>query len=211
MVEENKDQTIPESKNDVDGNDQQVGFTQEQLDVVVKDRLKHSEAKTTSDLMAQLGIENIGEAKKAIEDAVKLKEDQMSELEKTQSQIAGAEAKAKEAEAKVIEMQIKTDEALLKSAIISKAGNFNDPLDAWQFVDRSKIEKSETGEYTGIEEALKSVMESKPYLIKAKTNDNTGSGTPKRATPKSIAERLLKQNDVPKTADELRQEINMTF
>ena len=209
----NDDQGKPETDADGGGNDPVAQFTQEQLDAIVKDRLERKEAKTTSDLMAQLGIENIDEAKKTLEDAAKFKEDQMSELEKTQAQIKDAMDQTAQAKADLEAMQLKTNEALLKAAIISKAQGFNDPMDVWLFVDRSKIEVDENGSYSGIDEALKKLSEDKPYLIKVETNGNTRPGTPTRPTPKTVAERLLatNQDNKPKSADELRQEINMTF
>jgi hypothetical protein len=213
MAENENDQEKPVIKNNANGggNDQAAQFTQEQLDAIIRDRLERAKDKTTSDLMAQLGIENIEQAKTTLEDAAKLKEAQMSELEKAQTQVTEAMAKAAQAKLDMETMQIKANEALLKAAIIAKASGFNDPMDAWMFVDKSKIEIGEDGSHTGIDEAIKLLVEHKPYLIKVETNGNAKSGTPARPTPKTIAERLLSQNEKPKTASELRQEIDTDF
>jgi hypothetical protein len=193
-VTDEKDQEKPEEKTNANGggNDQGQQFTQEQLNAIVKDRLERATAKTTSDLMAQLGIENIDEAKQAIEDAAKAKQAQMTELEKIQAQIADAESRAVQAEEAQAKIQAQANEALLKAAVMTKATNFNDPMDAWAFVDRSKIKVNDSGAYDGIDEALKEVAETKPYLVKA--DNGKGPGTPTRATPKTIAERLLESN-----------------
>jgi DNA repair exonuclease SbcCD ATPase subunit len=212
MTDKEKDQEELENENNANGGgtDRAVQFSQEQLDAIVKDRLERARTKTTSDLLSQLGIEDIDEAKKAIEDATKAKEAQMSELEKAQAQITDALNQAAQAKADMKSIQAKADEALLKAAIISKAQNFNDPMDAWQFIDKSKIEIGEDGSYSGINKALEALTESKPYLIKLETNGNVKSGTPTRPTPKTVAEKLLAQNqtDKPKTAEELRPNIS---
>lgn len=206
MADKENGQEKPEKKDNADGggndpNTEVAQFTQEQLDAIIKDRLERANSKVTSDLMAQLGIENIDEAKKTLEDATKLKEAQMSELEKVQSQVTDAMNQAAQAKADMEAMQIQTNEALLKAAIISKAQNFNDPMDAWSFVDKSKVKIGEDGNYTGIDDVLKELSEAKPYLIKIKeeTNGNVRSGTPTRSTSKTVAERLLEKKEKPET------------
>jgi hypothetical protein len=217
MVTEKSDQEKPEKENNANGGGaDQAQFTQEQLDAIIKDRLERANNKITSDLMAQLGIEDIDEAKKAIEEAAKLKEAQMTELEKAQAQVTEAMNQAAQAKAETEAMQAKANEALLKSAIIAKSQDFNDPMDAYTFVNKAKIEVSEDGEYKGIDEALKELAETKPYLVRTENTENgKGPGTPTRATPKTVAERLFaqrdKQNEGPKDAEELRREIRMTF
>ncbi len=199
MAEE-KGQEKPEKKEDANGGGtdqekQETQFTQEQLDAIIKDRLERATTKTTSDLMAQLGIENVDEAKKTLEDAAKLKQEQMSELEKVQAQVTEAMAQTAQAKADMEAMKLKTDEALLQAAIISKAQSFNDPMDAWLFIDRSKVKTDEDGSYNGIEEALKVLSETKPYLVKVETNGNAKSGTPTRPVSKTVAERLLEKSE----------------
>lgn len=204
---ENEDQEKLEDKNANGGGDGQkneVQLTQEQFDAIIKDRLERATAKTTSDLMAQLGIEDVEQAKKTLEDAAKLKTDQMSELERAQAETNEALQQAVQAKADMETMRIKTDEALLKAAIISKASSFHNPMDAWQFIDRSKIETNENGDYTGIDEALKVLAEEKVYLVKGETNGNTKSGTPVRPQSKTVAERLLEKSEKPEQPERLK-------
>lgn len=139
-------------------------FTQDQLDAIVKDRLARATTKTQADLMTQLGIEDIETAKKTLAEADTARKAQMTELEKAQAEIAEAQALATQATTEAAAIKAKADEALLKAAIISKAGNLNDPMDAWQFIDRAKIEAQEDGTYKGIDEALPTITALTPSI-----------------------------------------------
>lgn len=195
MAEETTTTKQPENDNANGGGDGQPGqsapatFTQEQLDTILKDRLARATTKATTDLLGELGIEDVATAKQTLVDAKTAHEAQMSELEKANAQITEANARTAEAEIKAEAIKAQAAEALLKAAIISQAGNFNDPNDAWSFVDKSKIEAQEDGSYKGIDEALKGLIEAKPYLVKAE--GSSGPGTPTRPKGQTIMEKLL--------------------
>lgn len=202
----------PETTNATAAGDGQEGqsaapatFTQEQLDAILKDRLTRATTKATTDLLEDLGIEDVATAKQTLVDAKTAHEAQMSELEKAQAQITEANARTAEAEIKAEAVKAQAAEALLKAAIISQAGDFNDPNDAWSFVDRSKIEAQEDGSYKGIDEALKSLIEVKPYLIKA--DSTSGPGTPARPKGQTIMEKLLE--DKKKTGEKRPSTVRM--
>ena len=178
-------------------------FTQEQLDTIVKDRLARATTKTTADLLTELGVENVATAKKTLTEAKAAHEAQMSELEKAQAQIVEAQAQAAQATAEAETVKAQAAEALLKAATISQAGNFNDPNDAWSFVDKSKIEIQEDGSYKGIDEALKGLIEAKPYLVKAE-GSGPGPGTPTRPKGQTILEKLLVEDKKKTEAGEQR-------
>ena len=181
-------------------------FTQEQLDAIIKDRLDRAEAKTKADLLGELGIEDLKTAKQTLSEAEAARAAQMTELEKAQAEIAKAKELADKATTEAEAIKAQAAEALLKAAIISQAGQFNDPLDAWQFIDRSKVEVSEDGTYKGIDEALKSLIEAKPYLVKA---DGGNPGTPAKARTQTIAEKLLnKQPGGAKKPEPARPKVN---
>lgn len=182
-------------------------FTQEQLDAIIKDRLDRATAKTKADLLGELGIEDVKTAKQTLAEAEAARAAQMTELEKAQAEIAKAKELADKATTEAEAIKAQAAEALLKAAIVSQAGQFNDPLDAWQFVDRSKIETAEDGTYKGIDEALKTLVETKPYLVK---DDGGGNpGTPTRARAQTIAEKLLnKQPGGAKKIEPARPKVN---
>lgn len=195
MTEETTTTEKPENDNANGGGDGQEGqsapatFTQEQLDAILKDRLARATTKTTADLLSELGIEDVATAKQTLVDAKTAHEAQMSELEKAQAQIVEVQAQAAQAQIEAETIKAQAAEALLKAAIISQAGSFNDPNDAWSFVDRAKIEAQDDGSYKGIDEALKSLVEAKPYLVKAE--GSSGPGTPTRPKGQTIMEKLL--------------------
>ena len=173
-----------------------VTYSQDQIDEMLKPRLDRARDKAKVDLLAELGIEDATTAKRVLAEAEATKKAQMTELEKAQSEIAEAQALAAKATTDAAAIKAQADEALLKAAIISQAGNFNDPMDAWLFVDRSKIEAQDDGTYKGIDEGLKTLVEAKPYLVK--TDSGTpGPGTPARNKPKSIVEKLFEKNQQP--------------
>lgn len=195
MAEKTTTTKQPENDNANGGGDGQQGqpapatFTQEQLDAILADRLERAKTKTKADLLGELGIEDVATAKKTLTDAQAAHEAQMSELEKAQAQIVEVQAQAAQATTEAEAIKAQAAEALLKAAIISQAGNFNDPNDAWSFIDRSKIEVQEDDSYKGIDEALKTLIEAKPYLVKAE--GSSGPGTPTRKKGQTIIEKLF--------------------
>ena len=181
-------------------------FTQDQIDEMLKPRLDRARDKAKADLLAELGIEDAATAKKTLAEAEAAKKAQMTELEKAQSEIAEAQALAAKATADAAVIKAQADEAQLKAAIVSKAGDFNDPMDAWSFIDQTKIEAQEDGTYKGIDEALKILIEAKPYLVKA-DNGTPGPGTPARAKPKSIVEKILEKNQQQSSGEPRRSTV----
>ncbi len=187
-----------------------VTYSQDQIDEMLKPRLDRARDKAKAELLAELGIEDAATAKKTLAEAEATKKAQMTELEKAQSEIAEAQAQAAKATTDAATIKAQADKALLKAAIISQAGNFNDPMDAWSFIDQTKIEAQEDGTYKGIDEALKELAESKPYLVKAAANGNQGPGTPTRRKPQTIVEKMIaqQQDSTPKPVEELRPNIS---
>lgn len=180
-----------------------IATTQEQFDAMVKDRLERGSEKAKADVLAELGIEDVATAKKTLAEAQAAKAAQMTELEKAQAQIAEAQAQAAQSTTEAEAVKAQAAEALLRAAIISQAGSFNDPNDAWQFVDRSKIEVQEDGTYKGVDEALKAVADAKPYLVKA--DGQPGTGTPARPKRQTIVEKLIEGQQKKEAAGEPRR------
>ena len=183
-------------------------FTQDQLDAILKERLARAMSTFTSkakaDVLAELGIEDVAMAKKTLAEAEATKAAQMSELEKAQAQVTEAEAAATKATTEAEAIKAKAAEALLQAAVISEAGNFHRPLQAWLLADHSKIKLNEDGTYDGIEDALKALAETDPHLVKTDSN-TTGPGTPARTKPKSIVEKLLEKNQQQQGGEQPRR------
>jgi len=119
-------------------------FTQAQVDAIVKDRLarKDKQFADYDDIKA-----------KAIE-FDKLEEANKTELEKAQAEAVTARAEADSAIAEAQSM-------VLRSAIIAKAAavGFQDPADAYALIDRADLNDD------GIDDALKTLAEKKPYML----------------------------------------------
>lgn len=220
MDPKENDQQQPENENANGGGSgdgqkptNQNTFTQEQLDAILKDRLERATKKTRDEILGELGIEDLETAKQTMTEAQKAREAQMSELEKANARIEKLEAQAQAAQHEAEATRAAANEALLRAAVISKAGQFNDPEDAWKFVDTSEIEQLEDNTFKGVEEALSKLAESKPYLVKADQSNSqqqATNGTPARKRMRTVAERLLEERDNsrPQTTDELRPKIN---
>jgi hypothetical protein len=105
---------------------------------------------------------------------------QMTELEKAQAQATEALKKAEEAEQARTATEAKALERLMRAEVISAASQlgFNDPADAWNFIDRTKITVTDEDTFEGIDKALEAVVKSKPYLVKA--DKAASGGTPTR-------------------------------
>ena len=167
-----------------------VTFTQEQLDTILKERLARAMAGTKTDLLTELGAEDLETVKKTLADAAKAREAQMSELEKAHAQTAEAQAQAAQVTAEAEAIKAQAAEALLKAAVVSQASDFHNPMQAWLLIDRSKIEIQDDGTYKGVDEAIKTLAETDPHLVKAE-DGSSGPGTPARAKQKSIVEKLF--------------------
>jgi len=88
------------------------------------------------------------------------KQESMSELERAQAALAELEKRATDAERG-------RKEALLKAAVIAKAGalRFNNAEDALAFLKPEALEIGDDGQVQGLEDALKAIAKERPYLL----------------------------------------------
>lgn len=168
----------PETNADGGGSEspETTTFTQAQVDTIIADRLKRSKVSTTNELLESLGVETLEAATKAVKDAAATKAAQMTELEKAQAETVTASEALVKVQAEMESTRATAAEALLRAAVISAATGFNDPNDAWTLIDKSSVEVQTDGTYKGIDEAIKALLESKPYLAKT-TEKNLGTPT----------------------------------
>ena len=123
----------------------------------------------------------------------KQKEAQLSEVDQLKAQLA---------EQVAANAQIQNDikQAKLRAAIERAAGlqGFVNPEDAWKLADLSGLEMGEDGKVKGLEEALKEILKTRPYLTAAirQPNNNardTGRGNKEPdpdARKKELAQRF---------------------
>jgi hypothetical protein len=170
----------PEKDNANGGADKRT-FTQTELDALFAERARQAKQSGIAELLKELGVENPDQVKAALKAAEDAKKAQMTELEKAQAEAAEARKKAEEAEAARQGIEAKAAEKLLRAAIIaeaSKAG-FNDPNDAWLYIDRSAIKAKDDDSYEGLDKAIEAVVKAKPYLVKQQ-QQGSNQGTPRR-------------------------------
>lgn len=83
-----------------------------------------------------------------------------------------------EAEIKANEAITKANQRLIKSEIVSKAGQIGviDIDAAYKLLNKDDIEIDEDGNITGVDEAIKDLITKKPYLLKKATTEPNNSG-----------------------------------
>lgn len=154
-------------------------LTQADVDKVIASAKRGAKQQGIKEVLAELGVENLDALKQSLTDAQAAKEAQMSDLEKAQAQAEALKTERDQALEQAKTMQAEAIQTLLNSAIITASQSFNDPNDALQFINRSGIERNEDGSFSGVDEAIKALAESKPYLLKAAEPDKP-KGTPSR-------------------------------
>lgn len=128
-----------------------VNLTQEQFDAIIADRLERERKKYGDYEVLKSRAAKLQE----LEDA------QKSDAQKQAERIQALEAQAAQA-------LTARREADLKSVLVSAASKagFLDPMDAYAMLDKSAITIGDDGTVSGVEDAIKALVEAKPYLLK---------------------------------------------
>jgi hypothetical protein len=170
------------------GGDEKRSFTQKELDALFADRAKQAKQATLADVLTELGVENLDAVKATLKAAEEAKAAQMTELEKAQKEAADLKAAKEQAEKEKADILAQAQEKLLKAAILAGAAQkgFNDPNDAWLYVDRAAIKAKDDDAFEGIEAALDAVVKAKPYLVKGQQADRKPGGTPRPPAQKPV-------------------------
>lgn len=76
------------------------------------------------------------------------------------------------------------NDALVRNAVTTKAAmmGFADPMDAYRMVTLENVQIDENGEAQGIDDLLKALSESKPYLLRQTTTGQIGATNPGRGS-----------------------------
>lgn len=185
---ETTDTTTPAPPVDSNGSgagEEKRTFTQAELNALFGERGRQAKQAAISELMKELGVEKPEDIKAALKKAKDAEVAQMTELEKAQAEKADALKKAEEAEQARTTTEAKALERLMRAEVISAASrlNFNDPADAWLYIDRTAIKVTDDDDFEGIDKALEVVVKAKPYLVKS--DKQPGGGTPTRK-PRTI-------------------------
>ncbi len=120
----------------------------------------HSALKSERDLRKEQDkkLKRLDELEKAEQERQKAS---LSEADKLKQELAEANKKTELALAEAATVRMKT-------AVLVAAGQmgFQNPEDAYDLVQISKLEVGEDGKVSGVEEALKELAKAKPYLLK---------------------------------------------
>jgi hypothetical protein len=126
----------------------------------------------------------------------KRKQAELSELDQLKVKLAEQEKARLAAESKA-------DEALIRHAVEMAAATmkFHNPEIAYHLLDLAEVSLGEDGKVAGVEDALKKLIKSNPYLVGTGTAaavetdaDKRGSGKP---DPKAYAEDIRKRYRIP--------------
>ncbi|MDZ5608569.1 phage scaffolding protein [Bacillus pseudomycoides] len=160
-------------------------FTQEELDEIVTKRLERERKKSTEkygdydDVKAKLA-----EYEKAEEER---KKQEMTETQRLQAEKEEAERKAQEASEAAQKAQEQANARILNTEIksVARALDANDPGDVLALLDKSSIQLDENGNYQGVEEAIKALKESKPWMFKKVVGADAAGGANPGTNPKA--------------------------
>jgi len=142
-------QVVDSGTNATGGGEQSGGeetrvFTQAELDRIIQERLARERQK----------YGDYDDLKKAKDELDALKAEQMSELEKAQKRAADLEAERDQA-------LVEANDRLIKAAFVAAAAQAGaaHPEDAFALADLSGVEIGEDGQVTGVEDAVKALVE----------------------------------------------------
>lgn len=126
-------------------------FTQAELDAHIAERLKREREKYADYDTLKTRAAKLQEIEDAQKSAEQKLQEQLTTLQQ-QTEKAQADRRA----------------AVLRSAIVAAAAkaDMTDPADAYSLLDLSKIELKDDDTATGVDEAIKALIETKPYLVK---------------------------------------------
>lgn len=137
-------------------------FTQEEVDRIVADRLRRVKVEPPADY-----------------DELKAKAAKLAEIEAaSQSELERAQAAAAAAEAKAAEAQQRARSALLRASVTATAVQAGavDADAVLALIDQSQLTVEDDGTVSGVSDAVKALLDAKPYLVGKPATLPPGSG-----------------------------------
>lgn len=166
-------------------------FSQAELEEILAKRLKREKEKQ-AELDAKL--KRLEEFEKAEEERKKA---EMSEAERLKAEKEEAAKKAEEATEQAKKAQESANQRILNTEIrsVARALNANDPADVLALLDKSGIEMDDEGNVVGVEEAVKSLKEAKPWMFKQVLGADAAGGSNPAKNP-SVNELTAKEKEL---------------
>ena len=182
-----KDQGTVEKPNPTPNQDQEQEQVQEQdggEDEFNKDRALETIRKQRESEKAL--AKQLKEAKAALEifqaDEKKRKDAELSELDKSKNRVAELETQLKEAQTMTQALRLRQEFAKAAARLKVAFADTQAEDDAFELSDMEEVEIGADGKITGLDDAIKALQKTRPYLFKQAESD--GKGTPPRG-PKS--------------------------
>ncbi|MEH7457730.1 phage scaffolding protein [Bacillus sp. JJ1127] len=160
-------------------------FTQEQLDEIVTKRLERERKKSEEKYGDYDNVKaKLAEFEKAEEER---KKQEMTEIERLQAEKAEADKKAVDASEAAQKALEQANVRILNTEIksVARALDANDPADVLALLDKSSIQFGEDGNYQGVEDAVKALKESKPWMFKKVVGADAAGGANPGTNPKA--------------------------
>ena len=141
-------------------------FTQEEMNAIIKDRLDRERDKHKKELADKYG--DYDTLKDAASKWQQAQDEKKSDLEKMQEALSGKDQSISELHARLEAVEQERTDALIRAKVVAAAvvKEFKDPEDAYRLIDLSKLSLEEDG-VKGIGEALDTLAEAKPYLLRS--------------------------------------------
>lgn len=117
---------------------------------------------------------------KTFQDAEKAKQDaEKSELQKLQEKAVKLTESLQEAQETVQALRLRHEFGKVAAKLSLKFASVQAQEDAFELADLEKVEIDGQGQVTGLDEAIKELQKSRPYLF-SQAEEGDGLGTPKR-------------------------------
>lgn len=135
-------------------------FTEEDLNRIIRDRIKETKASVQADLLKDLGVTNLDEAKLATAKLKEIQDAQLSAQQKLERDLA-------ERDKALVETRTKYQATLIENAALKELNGQVPPeryKAAIKLLDQTKLVIDDSGKVAGVVDAVKALLEENPFL-----------------------------------------------
>ena len=150
------------------------GFTQEDVDRIIKNRLSREREKVERNLLSQLGVENVDDLKAKLETLKATEQERLTEKQRLEQAKEELSQQLAEAQAQIARLTSQLRQVQLERLVESQAYGlgFADPGDAVRLLDASTLVGEDDDALPGqedVKKALEQLAERKKYLLRNDT------------------------------------------
>lgn len=150
-------------------------FTQEEVNLFVQTRVNETKASFLGDVLKELGVNSLEDAKAATNALKKIQDDQLTAQQKIERDLATEKAARERTESAY-------QKALIENAALKAFGGQVAPdrhVAAIKLLDTSKLSVDANGAVQGMADAVKALLEENPFLKPSDPAPATPGGKPK--------------------------------